>query len=287
MSPDIPIPKSQTEPATEPHLANYGDTVLLAGKDRKQFVRALTPGAEFTSHLGKILHDDVVGKPFGSPIKTHLGNLFYLLIPQIPDLIAHARHETAIIQAKDLGYIALKLGVHPGAKIAEAGTGSGALTLMLASLVGESGHVYSFERKAGMIEVALRNLKRAGLTERVTLTIRDITEGFGISGMDGLFLDVPTPWDYLPQARSTLIDGGMFGALVPTINQLIQLVEALYSGAWFMVEVEELLLRKYKITEARIRPDDEMVGHTGYLIFARAVRRDKVIGTFSTEPGKP
>ncbi len=258
----------------QPRLASYGDTVLLAGKDRRQFVRTLTPGAEFTSHLGRILHDDVVGKPYGSPIKTHLGSLFYLLPPQIPDLIAHARHETAIIQAKDLGYIALKLGIRPGVRVIEAGTGSGALTLTLASLVGDTGHVYSYERKAGMIDVAMRNLKRADLMDRVTFIIRDISEGFEGNGVDALFLDVPTPWDYLAQARAALSDGAVFGALVPTINQLIQLVEALFVGAWFLIEVEELLLRKYKLTETRIRPDDEMVGHTGYLIFARAVRRE-------------
>ena len=144
----------------------------------------------------------------------------------------------------------------------------------LASLVGDTGHVYSYERKAGMIDVAKRNLKRADLMDRVTFTIRDISEGFEAGGVDALFLDVPTPWDYLAQARAALSDGAVFGALVPTINQLIQLVEALFVGPWFLIEVEELLLRKYKLTETRIRPDDEMVGHTGYLIFARAVRRE-------------
>src|SRR5258707_3262802 len=108
--------------------------------------------------------------------------------------------------------------------------------------------------------------------DRVTFTIRDISEGFGAAGVDALFLDVPTPWDYLAQARAALSDGAVFGALVPTINQLIQLVEALFVGAWFLIEVEELLLRKYKLTETRIRPVDEMGGHTGYLICGRAGR---------------
>ncbi|MEP7286071.1 MAG: tRNA (adenine-N1)-methyltransferase [Chloroflexota bacterium] len=255
----------------EPRRAQYGDTVLLVSKDRKQYVRTLTPGGDLTTHLGKILYDDLNGQAYGSAIRTHLNNLFYLLIPQMADLIAHARHETAIVQPKDLGYIALKLGVRPGIRVVEAGTGSGALTLVLASLVGDEGHVYSYERKAALFEVALKNLKRASVAHRVSFTVRDITEGFDQTGADALFLDVPTPWDYLVQARAALVGGGIFGAIVPTINQLIELVNALYAGAWFMIEVEELLLRSYKVTAARIRPDDEMVGHTGYLVFARAV----------------
>jgi len=260
--------------ANQSRRAAYGDTVLLVGKDRNQYIRTLTPGGNLTTHLGTIQYDSLVGLAYGDSVRTHLDNLFYLLTPQVTDLIAHARHETAIIQPKDLGYIALKLGVHPGTRVVEAGTGSGALTVVLALLVGDEGHVFSYERKAGLLDVATKNLKRAGVTHRVSFTVRDIAEGFDKLDADALFLDVPTPWDYLAQARAALAGGGVFGAIVPTINQLIDLVNGLYAGAWFMIEVEELLLRQYKVTAARIRPDDEMVGHTGYLIFARAVNRD-------------
>src|SRR5258708_27013156 len=177
--------------------AAYGDTILLASTDRKQYVRTLTPGAEFGMHLGTVRHDDLVGLPYGSAIRTHLGNLLYLLIPQLTDLIKHARHETAIIQPKDLGYLTLKLGVRPGARVLEAGTGSGALTLVLASLVGENGHVYSYERKEALLDVARRNLARAGVPSRVSFTVRDIGEGFAEKEVDALFLVLTNPWDYL------------------------------------------------------------------------------------------
>src|SRR5689334_10314887 len=147
--------------------ANYGDTVLFVSKDRDTFVRTLTPGGDLSTHLGKLRFDDLVGQPFGSAVRTHLDHLFYLLPPQLPDLTAHARHETAIIQPKDLGYIALKLGVKPGARIVEAGTGSGALTVVLATLVGDEGHVYTYERKQALQEVATKNLTRAGVAHRV------------------------------------------------------------------------------------------------------------------------
>jgi tRNA (adenine57-N1/adenine58-N1)-methyltransferase len=253
--------------------ASYGDTVLLVSKDRKSYIRTLSPSGDLTTHLGTIRFDDLCGQPYGSAIRTHLDHLFYLLIPQVTDLIAHARHETAIMQPKDLGYVALKLGIRPGAQVVEAGTGSGALTLALAMLVGDGGHVYSYERKAALQDVAARNLKRAGVAHRVSFYVRDIAEGFEQTGIDALFLDVPNPWDYLAQARAALSGGAAFGAIVPTLNQLIQLVDAMYTGPWFMIEVEELLLRAYKLTQVRIRPDDQMVGHTGFLVFARAVNR--------------
>ncbi len=259
--------------ADEPRRAAYGDTVLLVSKDRRQYVRTLTPGGALNTHLGNIPYTDLVGLPYGSAVRTHLDTLFYLLIPQVTDLIAHGRHETAIIQPKDLGYIALRLGVRSGSRVVEAGTGSGALTVVLALLVGDSGRVYSYERKESLFDVARKNLTRAAALDRVSFTLRDIADGFDQTGVDALFLDVTNPYDYLSQAHHALAGSGVIAAIVPTINQLIELVGALYAGPWFMIEVEELLLRKYKLTATRIRPDDEMVGHTGYLVFARAVIR--------------
>ncbi|MCC7448351.1 MAG: tRNA (adenine-N1)-methyltransferase [Anaerolineae bacterium] len=264
--------------------AAYGDTVLLVSKERDSYVRTLTPGSNLSTHLGSIKHDDLVGKAYGSAVKTHLNHLFYLLPPQPADLIAHARHETAIVQPKDLGYIALKMGVKPGTRVVEAGTGSGVLTMILAMLVGDMGQVISYERKESLHTAVTKNLARSGVAHRVRLVVRDIVEGFDETDADGLFLDLPNPWDYLAQARAALVGGGVFASIVPTMNQVIKLVDAMYQGPWFMIEVEELLLRQYKVMPARIRPDDQMVGHTGYLIFARAVNRAASEGA---EPNPP
>jgi tRNA (adenine57-N1/adenine58-N1)-methyltransferase len=255
-------------------LASAGDTALFVGKDRKSYVRTLEPGGKLSTHLGVIAFDDLIGKAaYGDRLTTHLGHLMYLLTPDVDDLLKHARHSTTIIQPKDLGYIALKLGIQSGAHVIEAGTGSGGLTLWLALLVGDHGQVFSYDRTPTAPDVALRNLARAGeaIARRVTFNTRDITEGFDETDADALFLDVPNPWDYLTVARTALRGGGHFGALVPTTNQVVDLIGALYEGPWFCIEVEELLLRSYKPLPARLRPDEQMVGHTGYLIFARAV----------------
>src|SRR5260370_38074825 len=101
----------------------YGDSVLLVSKDRRQYVRTLTLGGALSTHLGNIPFSDLVGLPYGSAVRTHLDTLFYLLIPQVTDLIAHGRHETAIIQPKDLGYIPLRVVVRCTARGVEDGTG--------------------------------------------------------------------------------------------------------------------------------------------------------------------
>ncbi|MBN1964503.1 MAG: tRNA (adenine-N1)-methyltransferase [Anaerolineae bacterium] len=244
---------------------------MFVTKDRKTFIRTLYPGGTFQSHHGVISYDDLVGRPFGTRLLTHLEQPVWLFPPTPDDLVRHLRRESQIIFPKDLGYILLKLGVQPGARVIEAGTGSGALTLTLAIMVGGEGHVFSYDRRDDMQRVALKNLERNRLQERVTLVERDIVEGFDQQDVHALFLDVPDPWAFEAQAWAALRHGGVLGCIVPTINQVVTLVDVLHSQRWFMVEVEELLLRTYKTLPARIRPDDQMVGHTGFLVFARKV----------------
>jgi len=122
-----------------------------------------------------------------------------------------------------------------------------------------------------MQSLARQNLERLGLLERVTLIERDIAEGFDQRGVHAVFLDVHDPWMYLTQAHAALRGGGFLGCIVPTLNQVVELNQALHSRLWFLVEVEELLLRQYKTLPRRIRPDEQMVGHTGFLVFGRAI----------------
>jgi len=250
-------------------VAREGELVLLVSQKGKRFIVRLSSGKRFETQFGFIRHEDLIGKPFGCEVQSHLGHKFLLLEPSTFDLIQSIPRITQIIYPKDAGYIILKLNLLPGKRVVEAGTGSGALTMVLARAVMPSGRVYSYEVRPEMIRLARHTLELAGVLDFVELKERDIAQGFDEKDADALFLDLRTPWEYLAQARDALKPGGFFGALVPTANQVISLLEGLENHGFVDVEVEELFLRSYRAVYERLRPDDRMVAHTGYLIFAR------------------
>jgi tRNA (adenine57-N1/adenine58-N1)-methyltransferase len=257
------------------NVAQQNDLVLLIGQDRKQFIVRLQAGGQLQTHRGCINHDDLLGQPLGREIRSHLDYPFVVLEPSGFDLIKHLKRTTQIMYPKDIGYVLLKLSVVPGSRVIEAGTGSGGLTLALARALGPSGRVYSYEARSDILQLARKNLEALGLAQSVDFKLRDIADGFDETEVDALFLDLRRPWEYLPQVVKALKDSGFFGALVPTANQVIELVAALEAQAAFgSIEIEEILVRPYKPVPARLRPADRMVAHTGYLIFARKVSRE-------------
>jgi tRNA (adenine57-N1/adenine58-N1)-methyltransferase len=254
--------------------AKENDRVLLMSADGKRYVLCLHAGDRFHTHRGIIDHDDLIGQPLGRKVYSHLRHPFVVMQPSIHDTLMDLRRVTQIIYPKDIGQILLKLDVGLGRRIIEASTGSGALTIALAHHVQPSGRVYSYEAREDMINVARRNLDTAGLLPYVDLIHRDIAEGFTETDVDALFLDVREPWMYLDAVCAALADGGFFGVLVPTTNQVSDLLAGMVEHPFTMIEVQELLLRKYKPVPQRLRPEDRMVAHTGYLIFARKLNLD-------------
>jgi tRNA (adenine57-N1/adenine58-N1)-methyltransferase len=222
-----------------------------------------------------------LNEPLGREIYSHLGYPFVILEPSTFDLVTQLKRITQIMYPKDIGYILIKLNVMPGSRVVEAGTGSGGLTLALARAVGPEGRIYSYEARHDISNLAQKNLARLGLAGWVDFKLRDIAEGFDERGIDALFLDVRRPWAYLGPVVEALKDGGFFGAIVPTTNQVSELIQALEAGQAFgHIEVEEILVRPYKAVPGRLRPIDRMVAHTGYLIFARKVSREVSQGDY-------
>ena len=254
-----------------PNISLAGDLALLVGKSHKNFIIRLTPGGQMQSHRGVLNHDDLIGLPWGSQIFSHIGSPFFLLKPSLADLLLETRRTTQILYPKDIGFILVMMGIGPGRHVIEAGTGSGALTTALAYAVGTQGHVFSYEVRNEMQKLAIKNLTRVGLEERVTFKLKDIATGFDEIGVDALFLDVPNPEDYISRVRTALIPGGFFGCILPTTNQIAKLLPVLNQQTFAFIEVCEILLRYYRPVAERLRPTDRMVAHTGYLIFARPI----------------
>jgi len=245
--------------------------VQLVGHDKRYFIFRVETGGRLHSNRGVVEHDQLIGREWGSEVFSHLHRPFFLLIPSTDDLIRDIKRSSQIMYPKDIGFILMKMSIHPGITVVEAGTGSGGMTTVLAQAVGAEGHVYSYDVRADMQTLARRNLEKVGLAGRVTLKQRDIVEGFDEADADALFLDVPNPWDYVAQARRALKGGGFFGSIVPTTNQVSDLLVALRRQSFDFLEVCEVLIRYYKTVPARLRPTDRMVAHTGFLVFGRPV----------------
>src|SRR5574339_956699 len=252
-------------------IARDGDLAQLVGLRHKHFIITLQAGARFESHRGILLHDDLIGKPWGTQVFSHNGSPFFLLQPSLADLITELPRTTQIMYPKDIGFILVTMGVGPGQRVMEAGTGSGSMTTALAHAVGPEGRVISYEVKPDVQNLARKNLIRFGLDSRVDFKLRDIQQGFDETDADAFFLDVPNPYDYTSQVRAALKPGGHLCSLLPTFNQVELLLQALRQTRFAFVEVCELLLRFYQSEPARIRPTDSMVAHTGFLIFARRI----------------
>ncbi len=256
---------------------NDGDLAQLVGLRHKSFIVRIKQGGELQTHRGIVRFDDIIGKPWGSRIRSHLGNPFYVLQPALGDLLKELPRNTQILYPKDIGFILVQMGIGEGQIILEAGTGSGSLTSAMAYAVGSKGKVISYEAREEMQKLARKNITRLGLEERVEFKLRELTieQGFDEEGVDALFLDLPNPYDYIHHARKALKLGGFFGCILPTANQVSRLLLALRQFDFAFIDVCEVLLRYYKPEPDRFRPVDRMVAHTGFLIFARPVIIEK------------
>jgi tRNA (adenine57-N1/adenine58-N1)-methyltransferase len=251
--------------------AREGDLAELVGLKHKHFIITLKPGGEQHTHRGIIRHDELIGKPWGSQVFSHNGHPFFLLQPALADLLRSIPRVTQILYPKEIGFLLVTMGIGEGMQVLEAGTGSGALTAAFAYALGKEGHITTYEARPEMQEMAIKNLTRLGLQDRVTFKLGNIEDGFAETNADALFLDVPNPHDYILKVKAALKMGGFFGCILPTTNQVTILLRELRRSQFAFIEVLEIMLRYYKPEPDRFRPTDRMVAHTGYLIFARPV----------------
>lgn len=266
-------------------LIKEGEIAQLVGLRHAFHLVRIQSGQTVHTHRGILQHDDLIGKPWGTQVLSHTGSPFLILKPSLADMIRTTKRSTQIMYPKDIGFILITMGIGPGTYVIEAGTGSGGLTQALAFMVGDTGKVFSYEKREEMQQLAKKNLTNLGLDGRVSFRLMDIENGFMETGMDAIFLDLPNPYDYLAQVRKSLKSGGYFGTILPTTNQVIKTLVELRRNTFAFTDVCEIMLRYYKPEADRFRPTDRMVAHTGYLIFSRKIfQENELIDQF--EEGK-
>ncbi|PLV59448.1 tRNA (adenine-N1)-methyltransferase [Thermotoga sp. KOL6] len=254
-----------------------GERVLLSFEDESEFLVNLEIGKRLHTHLGVIDLNEVLEKEPGEIIRTSVGKKGYILKPRLIDEIMNMKRRTQIVYPKDSSFIVMMLDVKEGDKVIDTGVGSGAMCAVLARNVGSTGRVFAYERREEFAKLAESNLKSWGLINRVTIKVRDISEGFDEKNVDSLFLDVPDPWNYIDRCWEALRGGGRFATVCPTTNQVQETLKKLHEFPFVKIEVWESLFRQYKPVPERLRPMDRMVAHTAYMIFATKVcRREEI-----------
>lgn len=255
-----------------------GEFVILYHSDRVHYLIPVAEKGKFSTHKGNIDYADIQAADYGAALRTHLGTTFFLLKPNWSDLTKKVRRMTTIVYPKDAGLMLLKTGIGPGAKVVEVGTGSGGLTVLLANFVQPSGRVFTYEAREEFSRNARENLVRLGLEQFVEFHVRNVeTDGFTVTDADAVFLDLAEPWTVLTHAHDALKGGHFLVAINPTIDQVLRTKAALELEGFIRIEVVEILRRKLLVRTGRTRPEERMISHTGYLIFAQKVNQKGAI----------
>ncbi len=248
-----------------------GDPALLVDRRGRRYLISLEAGKSFHTHVGAIDHDALIGRSQGARLNTTTGHVLLAFSPTLGDFVEEMPHQTQVIYAKDLGAILMHADVFPGARVLEAGLGSGALTIALLRAVGEHGSVTTYEIRPELVEGATANVRTlVPNTANLEVRLKDVYEGVEETGLDRIVLDVPEPWHVVPHAARSLTPGGIFLGYLPTILQVYQLYEALAENPNFeMMETVEVLTRPWSVTRRSVRPAHRMIAHTGFITTAR------------------
>lgn len=259
------------------NVIQEGDPVLIWFNDEVTYLVEVNPGRKLGIHRGRPIElKDLIGRSYGDWFDAGHAEAL-LLQPTLEDFIMKARRESGIIYPKDAAMILMKLGIHSGSHVIEIGTGSGALTLALAAQVAPEGKVYSYDRREDFLELAEGNLKKANLISYVELNKRLEHEPFHETEVDAIVSDVPEPWHEVEVIKSSLKNGGRVAALNPTFNQIEKMSEALEKAGFLMIEAMEVLVRGILARSGKTRPEQRMVSHTEFILFAvRPAKREEV-----------
>lgn len=243
---------------------------ITDAKGRRHNVR-LEAGKEFSTKKGQLKHDEMIGQPEGTVLVSSLGGQYQVFRPLLSEYVVSMPRGAAIVYPKDAAHIVTMADIFPGARVVEAGAGSGALTLYLLRAVGSGGHVSSYEIREDFAEIARRNVEQvAGPEAPWSLAIGDVREVIAEAEIDRLMLDMVDPWTCVPLAAERLVPGGIVCAYVATTTQLSLFVETLRAdGGFTEPHAWETSMRDWHLEGLAVRPIHGSVGHTAFLVTAR------------------
>lgn len=249
-----------------------GDRIQLTDPKAKIYTFTITPGKEWHTHKGWIVHDDLIGLPEGSVVSTSAGLRFTAFKPLLGDFVLSMPRGATIVYPKDAAMIVGVADVFPGARVIEAGVGSGALSISLLRAIGRDGALLSFERREDFAEIARENVKTyfGEIPSHWKLEVGSVQESSIKSEYDRVILDMLAPWECVAFAAEVLRPGGVFLAYVATTTQLSATAEALKGDGRFTEPLSsETIVRDWHHEGLAVRPMQRMIGHTGFLIVSR------------------
>jgi tRNA (adenine57-N1/adenine58-N1)-methyltransferase catalytic subunit len=269
-----------------------GDQVQLTDPKGRKHMVLLAEGRTFHTHRGGLAHDDLIGAPEGTVVKSSGGTPYVALRPLLADFTLSMARGAAVVYPKDAAQIIALADIFPGARVLEAGAGSGALSCWLLRNVGEDGLLVSYERRPDFAEIARGNVERffGGPHPAWQLRVGDLMEVTGegpdadaaagpdapagpsgpADSFDRVVLDMLAPWEFASLAAEVLIPGGVLCCYVATVTQLSRTVESIREQSSFDEPAAwESMVRGWHADGLAVRPEHRMVGHTGFLITAR------------------
>ena len=251
---------------------SIGDRIQLTDPKGKMYTFTITQGKEWHTHKGWIVHDDLVGIPEGSVVSTSAGLKFTAFKPLLGDFVLSMPRGATIVYPKDAAMIIGVADIFPGAKVIEAGVGSGALAISLLRAIGPQGQLDSFERREDFAEIAKENVQTyfGSLPSNWKLTVGSVQDSNSDKKYDRVVLDMLAPWECVDYAAKILRPGGVFLSYVATTTQLSATAEALKEDGHFTEPLSsETIVRDWHHEGLAVRPMQRMIGHTGFLIVSR------------------
>ncbi len=270
-----------------------GDRVQLTGPKGRLNTVTLEPGGSFHTHRGILDHDLVIGQPDGSVVTSSNGIEYLALRPLLTDFVMSMPRGAAIVYPKDAAQILAQADIFPGARVVEAGVGSGALSLWLLRAIGADGTLHSFERREEFADVARANVEAflGAVPANWTVSVADLAEALPTSeapgSVDRVVLDMLAPWECLAAVSEALTPGGVLICYIATATQLSRVAEAIRgTGLYTDPEPSETMVRGWHVEGLAVRPDHRMIGHTGFLLTARRLAPGAQLPQLKRRPSK-